>query len=130
MVLLRNSNINMYVAIKLRQKVNTMKSKYSLCLLLCLATSVWAESVAEIELLSAQKAYQAALSSQRTSQRKAQQLQSQLESAQLQLKNAQDNVTRLQSDFNQIDVQRQQADAELQAAGTRLDAAWQAVHNH
>jgi chromosome segregation ATPase len=106
-----------------------MKVKYSLWLFLSLSITVWAESPADVELLSAQKAYQTALAAQRASQSRALQLQTQLQSAQLQLKNAQDNVTRLQRDFNQADVQREQADNALQAAGARLDTAWQAVHS-
>ncbi|PIT08810.1 hypothetical protein [Snodgrassella communis] len=107
-----------------------MKAKNSLWLCLSLAITAWAESPDDVELLSAQKAYQAALSGQKAGQSRALQLQAQLQSAQLQLKNAQDNVTRLQKDFNQADIQRQQAEAALQAAGARLDAAWQAVHSH
>lgn len=107
-----------------------MKLKNSLWLLLIAASVVQAETPAEIELFSAQKAYQAALSSQNNSRTKFSQLQIQLESAQLQLRNAQDNVTRLQNDFNQAEQQRQQADSSLQAAGARLDAAWQAVHHN
>lgn len=107
-----------------------MKLKNSLWLLMVLAATAWAETPAEVELLSAQKAYQSALSNQNATRTKASQLQTQLEAAQLQLKNAQDNVARLQSDFNQADVQRQQAETTLQAVGARLDAAWQAVHHN
>lgn len=104
--------------------------KHLLWLSLCLTSPVWADSAADVELLSAQKAYQAALSSQNNIRTQADAIQAQLQNAQTQLKVAQDNVTTLQNSFNQIDVQRQQADATLQSAGSRLDAAWHAVHGN
>ncbi|MDF7676922.1 hypothetical protein PT286_09275 [Neisseriaceae bacterium ESL0693] len=108
-------------------RVITMKCKHTLWLTLLLAAAAWADSPAQIELRSAQKAYQAALSAQSNIQGRADAAQLQLQTAQTQLKVAQDNVTTLQDNFNQIDVERQQADAALQAAGARLDAAWQAA---
>ena len=63
-----------------------MKLKNSLWLLMVLAATAWAETPAEVELLSAQKAYQSALSNQNATRTKASQLQTQLETAQLQLK--------------------------------------------
>ena len=58
-----------------------MKLKNSLWLLMVLAATAWAETPAEVELLSAQKAYQSALSNQNATRTKASQLQTQLEAA-------------------------------------------------
>lgn len=97
-------------------------------MVLCLFSAVaWAESTAETELLSAQKAYQAALKSQTDSTSRTLTLQSQLKDAQARLERTQAEVVRLQGQLNEADVQRQQHDSALQAAGARLDAAWAAV---
>lgn len=93
-----------------------------------LTVTAWAETPADIELLSAQKAYQAAIKIQIESQEKTVSLQEQLKEAQQNLVRAQNQVTQLQEEFNQADAQRVQSDAALTNAGTRLDAAWQAVH--
>lgn len=106
----------------------TIQYKNAVWLLLLLASSAWAESEAEIELLSAQKAYQMTLSVQKEKQTRADAALVKLRNAQNQLKTAQDNLDNVQSSFNAVDIERQQADEALQAAGSRLDAAWHEVH--
>ena len=93
----------------------------------CLSASVWAENPADVDLLSAQKAYQAALKGQTDSQTRTTTLQSRLQEAQTRQERAQAEVARLQAELNQADAERQQADSSLQAAGSRLDAAWAAA---
>lgn len=88
----------------------------------------WAENPAEVELLSAQKAYQEALKSQTDSQGRSAALQTRLTQAEHRLVQTQAEVSRLQGEVAQADAARAQADTALQAAGARLDAAWRAVH--
>lgn len=103
--------------------------KKSMIALLPLLASAWAwaENPAEVELLSAQKAYQAALKGQTDTVSRAAELQSQLQNAQTRLTQTQAEVNRLQNEAAQAEAARSTADSTLQAAGARLDAAWAAV---
>ena len=102
------------------------KSMFALLPLLA-ASWAWAESPAEVELLSAQKAYQAALKGQTDTIGRVTELHSQLQSAQTRLTQTQAEVNRLQGEVAQADAARSQSDSALAAAGARLDAAWTAV---
>lgn len=108
-------------------KENHMNKYLIAALAACLSAAAWAENPADVELLSAQKAYQDALKGQTDSQARTTTLQSRLQEAQTRQERAQAEVARLQTELNQADAERQQADSSLQAAGSRLDAAWAAA---
>ena len=103
------------------------KASMTVGLALGLSSVAWAQTAAETELLSAQKAYQEIL---RTSQSQKSSLsvkQEQLNTAKQRLSEIQSSISKLETEVAAEQSANTTAQQALQAAGAKLDAAWAAV---
>ena len=86
-----------------------------------------AQTSADVELLSAQKAYQEALRDNQGFQTELLGKQQALAAAKKRLVELQNNITQLESEINTLQSSKTNADQTISAAGLRLDAAWRAA---
>lgn len=94
-----------------------------------LATSTWAmaQTPAEVELLSVQRAYQNALTTIQSTKVALVDQESQLVVAKQRLAAAQSQVTQLEAEVTRLQAAQTAAEQNLSSLGSRLDAAWGSV---
>lgn len=104
-----------------------VKVSMAIALALGFAHSAWAQTPAEAELLSAQKAYQEVLRNSQTQRSNLDLKQQQLTVAKQRLTEIQSSITQLEAEVAAGQQAQTQAQQALQAASARLDAAWSAA---
>ena len=103
------------------------KASMGVVLALGLSPVVWAQTAAESELLSAQKAYQEVLRTTQGQKSSLSTKQEQLNTAKQRLTEIQNSISKLEAEVASAQAADTAAQQALQAAGARLDAAWTAV---
>ena len=103
------------------------KTSMALGLAMGLSSVAWAQTAAESELLSAQKAYQEVLRTTQTQHSSLGTKQGQLNTAKQRLTEIQNSISKLEAEVASAQAADTAAQQALQAAGARLDAAWTAV---
>lgn len=95
----------------------------------CSLAATWAvaQTPIEMELLSAQKSYQVALSSIQSSKTQLLEKQSQLLIAQQRFEEAKNSVSQLEAEVSRLQAAQISAEQQLQSLGSRLDSAWSAA---
>lgn len=91
------------------------------------ATFAVAQTPVDMELLSAQKSYQMALSSIQSSKTQLIEKQSQLTIAQQRFDAAKSSVSQLEAEVARLQAAQTSAEQQLQSLGSRLDSAWSAA---
>ena len=104
-----------------------MKRNVLMAMLCVMGLQAWAQTPAEVELLSAQKSYQQALSLVHSNKSTLKTKQDELVVAKQRLEAAQQSVNQLQQEVTRLQDAQQAAEGQLQSLGARLDQAWSAA---